>query len=149
MQRIFRWSLAMIVVLAITGCNSGQNNRTGDSAEDSGVVIKRRDDGTKSSAGKVDEKGYVHGVLVNFYEDGKTVHSRITYEHGSKQGPAVWYYKNGQVYEHTGYAEGKKQGPTKRYYENGNLMEELTYEAGEVVPGSVKKYSPSGKLITD
>jgi antitoxin component YwqK of YwqJK toxin-antitoxin module len=95
----------------------------------------------------VDKDGYVHGVKVNFYEDGKTVHSRITYMHGKKHGTAQWYYKNGQVHEHTGYTGGYKHGPTKKYYEDGSLMEELTYQQGEVLPETVRKYRRDGSLI--
>ena len=78
-------SLAMILLLSLAGCNSAGRNQAGEAGDDNHVVIERRDDGTRSSAGTVDENGYMHGVLVNYYEDGKTVHSRITYEHGAKR----------------------------------------------------------------
>lgn len=138
-----------LVIGTLGGCRSGEGSKQESKQNDQEVVIKRRDDGTKSSASTLDENGYVHGVMVNYYEDGKTIHSRITYVHGTKEGPAVWYYKNGQMHEHTNFEGGKKHGPTKRYYENGNLMEELTYEMGEVVPGSEQKYSVSGTPVTD
>lgn len=52
---------------------------------------------------------------MNYYEDGK------------KHGPALLYYKNGQVHEHTNFHYGRKQGLAKKYYKTGQLMEELTY----------------------
>ena len=144
-----RFILILLIFLGfITSCSSGSDQtaekKKGDESE---VVIKRRDDGTRSSVNPVDEDGYIHGVKVNFYEDGKTVHSRITYMHGKKHGAALWYYKNGQVHEHTNYTGGYKHGLTKKYYEDGTLMEELTYEQGEVLEESVKKYKRDGSLI--
>jgi len=112
------------------------------------VVKKRREDGTLSSINPVDEDGYVHGVKVVFYDDGRTVHSKVTYEHGRKHGPAIWFFKSGKIYEHTNYYYNRKNGITKRYYETGQLMEEVTYDAGEKLPGK-KKYNKEGELITD
>lgn len=141
--------LAIVLLTAgLAACGTGNKDVNSDQKEDSSIVKKRRDDGTLSSVNPVDEEGYVHGVKINYYEDGKTVHSRITYEHGRKQGAALWYYKNGQVHEHTAYYFGRKQGLTKKYYDTGELMEELTYEQGEVQPGT-KKYRKSGELFTN
>jgi antitoxin component YwqK of YwqJK toxin-antitoxin module len=112
------------------------------------MVKKRREDGTLSSINPVDEEGYVHGVKVNFYEDGVTVHSKITYEHGRKHGPAIWFFKNGKIYEHTTYFQNRKHGLTKRYYESGELKEEVEFNSGEELPGK-KKYTKAGELIAD
>ncbi len=137
----------MIILLTagLSGCGTGNKENQKPGKEDSSIVTKRRDDGTLSSVTPVDEEGYVHGVKTNYYEDGKTVHSKVTYNHGRKHGPALWYYKNGQVHEHTSFHFGRKQGLTKKYYDKGELMEELTYEQGEVQPGT-KKYKRNGEL---
>ena len=135
----------MMLVASITGCSSGNKENQKDQEEKPSMVKKRRDDGTLSSVNPVDDEGYVHGVKINYYEDGKTVHSRVTYDHGRKHGPALWYYKSGQVHEHTAFHYGRKQGLTKKYYKTGELMEELTYEQGEV-QGS-KKYNRQGGII--
>ena len=110
------------------------------------MIRKRRDDGTLSSLNPVDEDGYVHGVKVNFYEDGVTVHSKVSYEHGRKHGPAIWFFKNGKIYEHTNYIYGRKNGTTKRYYETGELFEEVIFDTGEELPGK-KVYTKQGELI--
>ena len=86
-------------------------------------------------------------VKVNYYEDGKTVHSKVTYEHGRKNGPAIWYFKDGNVYEHVTFYQNRRHGLTRRYYQTGELMEEVTYETGEELPGK-KTYDKSGKLIS-
>ena len=112
------------------------------------MVKKKREDGTLSSLNPVDENGYVHGVKVNFYEDGLTVHSKITYEHGRKHGPAIWFFKSGKFYEHTTFYQNRKNGLTKRYYESGELYEEISYEAGEELPGK-KTYDKEGNLISN
>lgn len=146
-----RKKLQLILVLSlsilITSCNQGKE--TGEEQSDeatSNVVKKRREDGTLSSLNPVDEEGYIHGVKVNFYEDGVTVHSKITYEHGRKHGPAIWFFKSGKIYEHTNYYQNRKNGLTKRYYESGELYEETMFDAGEELPGK-KVYNKEGELI--
>ena len=142
----------LICVMVLSGalsCRSGQEPGTKDKNSDDPELVKRyREDGTLSSINPVDDDGYVNGVKVNYYEDGKTVHSKVTYEHGRKHGPAIWYYKTGEVYEHTGFSYGKKDGLTKRYYQSGELMEEMTFDAGEELPGK-KRYKRDGTLITE
>jgi antitoxin component YwqK of YwqJK toxin-antitoxin module len=146
-----RKKLQLILVLSlsilITSCNQGKESGEQQSDENtSKVVKKRREDGTLSSLNPVDEEGYIHGVKVNFYEDGVTVHSKVTYEHGRKHGPAIWFFKSGKIYEHTNYYQNRKNGLTKRYYESGELYEETMFDAGEELPGK-KVYNKDGELI--
>jgi antitoxin component YwqK of YwqJK toxin-antitoxin module len=141
--------LGLVTLLWIGSCRSGKESGNEGPAGDEPEMVKRyRDDGTLSSVNPVDEDGYVDGVKVNYYEDGKSVHSKVTYEHGRKQGPAIWYYKTGEVYEHTGFKYGKKDGLTRRYYQSGELMEEMTFKDGEELPGK-KRYRRDGTLITE
>lgn len=148
MKKIFRTILILILTILVASCSQGRENKEQPADENTpNLVKKRRDDGTLSSINPVDEKGYVHGVKVNFYEDGLTVHSKITYEHGRKHGPAIWFFKSGKIYEHTAYYQNRKNGITKRYYETGELYEETTYEAGEELPGK-KRYNKAGELIS-
>jgi antitoxin component YwqK of YwqJK toxin-antitoxin module len=144
MKKTIQVLIIILLTVCLSGCGSGNKEDKKNSKEDSSIVIKRRDDGTLSSVNPVDEDDYVHGVKTRYYEDGKTIHSRISYDHGRKQGPALWYYKSGQVHEHTDYHFGRKQGLTKKYYDTGELMEELIYEEGEVL--STKKYKRNGEL---
>jgi antitoxin component YwqK of YwqJK toxin-antitoxin module len=130
----------------MTSCGSGSSESAEENSEKPEIVRKKRADGTLSSMNPVDEDGYVHGVKVNFYEDGKTVHSKVTYEHGRKNGPAIWYFKSGKVYEHTNFFLNRKHGLSKKYYESGQLFEEVSYNAGEELPGK-KTYSESGELL--
>ncbi len=149
MKSIVQFLIMAVITTSMAGCGSGNGDSGKAREEEKPTIVKKyHDDGTLSSVNPVDDKGYVHGVKVNYYEDGKTVHSKITYDHGRKQGPALWYYKNGQVYEHTNYHFGRKQGLTKTYYENGQLFEELTYEQGKVLPGK-KTYDKKGNLIPE
>jgi len=139
--------LILSLSILIVSCNQGKeaSEQTGD--EDTPQMVKkRREDGTLSSLNPVDENGYVHGVKVNFYEDGVTVHSKITYEHGRKHGPAIWFFKSGKIYEHTEYYQNRKNGITKRYYETGELYEETSFDTGEELPGK-KRYTKEGELI--
>jgi len=147
-MRNFRYILLIFIISTGTiACNSEKNKPDSPEEESqSNMIRKKRDDGTLSSINPVDEDGYVHGVKVNFYEDGITVHSKITYEHGRKHGPAIWFFKNSKIYEHTNFFYGRKNGLTKRYYETGELLEEVTYDTGEELPGK-RSYTKDGQLI--
>ena len=148
-QAVVRGLLFLMIFSGAFSCGSGEEPGQQESNSEEPKLVKRyREDGTLSSVNPVDEDGYVHGVKINYYEDGKSVHSKVTYEHGRKNGPAIWYYKTGEVYEHTGFKYGKKDGLTKRYYQSGELMEEVTFKEGEELPGK-KRYDREGNLITE
>ena len=140
LQLILIFSLSIL----IASCNQGKETKEqADEETTQKKKKKKREDGSLSSLNPVDEEGYVHGVKVNFYEDGLTVHSKITYEHGRKHGPAIWFFKSGKIYEHTVYYQNRKNGLTKRYYETGELYEETTYDTGEELPAK-KRYTKAG-----
>jgi antitoxin component YwqK of YwqJK toxin-antitoxin module len=148
MRYIFHLTLFTLLSISIVSCNQetkqAAQTETGDQNK---LVKKKRKDGTLSSINPLDEEGYVHGVKVNFYDDGLSVHSKVTYEHGRKHGPAIWFFKNGKIYEYSTYYQNRKHGVTKRYYETGELYEELSYDTGEEMPGK-KRYTKEGELIT-
>jgi len=150
MKGVLYYLVIFLVVSVSAGCSSEKKDSSGSSGDEAKpkLVRKHRDDGTLSSVSQVDEDGYLHGVKVNYYEDGKTIHSKVSYKHGRKEGPAIWYYKSGQIYEQTNFHYGRRQGVTKRYYENGVLMEEVTYKQGEELPDK-KVYNRDGEPISD
>jgi hypothetical protein len=119
---------------------------TGEHIAGTEVVVKKRDNGTISSINQVDELNRVHGTRVTYYSDGKTVYSRTTFNHGIKNGPAIRYYRNGQVFEHSNYLDGKHHGPARKYYMNGALTASYAYDHGMVLPG-LKEYLRDGTLI--
>jgi antitoxin component YwqK of YwqJK toxin-antitoxin module len=146
MKNISVYLLILCLALLTPSCGSNsKENASSQTEEQSNMVKKRREDGTLSSMNPVDEEGYVHGVKVNLYEDGLTVHSKVTYEHGRKHGPAIWFFKNGKIYEHTTYFQNRKHGLTKRYYETGELKEEAEFNTGKELTGK-KEYTKDGKL---
>ena len=148
MKSYLRLLLILSLSILITSCKQGKEQTNQASEEEAPhMVRKKRDDGTLSSMNPVDEQGYVHGVKVNFYEDGLTVHSKITYEHGRKHGPAIWFFKSGKIYEYTNYYQNRKNGVTKRYYETGELYEEISFDTGKELPGK-KVYDKEGNLIS-
>ena len=148
MQIRITYLLFFAFIIGIGACKSDRSTSQQEEEDQPKMVKKRREDGSLSSINPVDEEGYVHGVKVNFYEDGLTVHSKVTYEHGRKHGPAIWFFKNGKIYEHTNYYQNRKNGVTKRYYETGELFEETHYDTGEEQPDK-KRYTKEGKLIED
>lgn len=149
MKNTISYLFILAMAISMISCGSGpktEEQRGGD--DEPHMVKKRREDGTLSSINPVDEEGFIHGVKVNFYEDGLTVHSKITYDHGRKHGPAMWFFKNGKIYEHTTFFQNRKHGLTKRYYESGELKEEVEFNTGEEMPGR-KKYTKEGELIAE
>lgn len=149
MKNLFYFPMIFFLISVTAGCSSGQDESGSSGNEEKPELVKKyRDDGTLSSISQVDDEGYVNGVRVNYYEDGKTVHSRVSYQHGRKHGPAIWYYRDGQIYEHTNFHHGRREGVTKRYYENGTLMEEVTYQQGKELPGK-KRYDREGEPVTE
>jgi antitoxin component YwqK of YwqJK toxin-antitoxin module len=148
MKKLLHLLLISSLAILIFSCNQGKDQTEQPVEVDSPPVVKKkREDGTLSSLSPVDEQGYAHGVKVNFYEDGLSVHSKVTYEHGRKHGPAIWFFKSGKIYEHTNYYQNRKNGVTKRYYETGELYEEVTFDTGEEQPGK-KTYDKQGNLIS-
>lgn len=140
--------LLFILAAAFSCVRSDEAVEEDSDDQESNVVFKRRKDGTISSANQVDENNMVHGMRVSYYGDGKTVRSRISVERGIKQGPAIKYYNNGQVFEHINYKDGEKHGPCRKYHKNGQLLAVFEYNNGITLPG-LKEYGTDGVLVRD
>ena len=140
--------LVIFISLSNLSCTrKGGENQNSPSEEKQEVIVKKRNDGTVSSVNQVDDKGNVHGKRITYYADGKTIYSRLNFSKGIKNGPARWYYKNGQLSLSLNYLNGIKEGPSKRYYKSGKLMSETNYAADNPLPG-LKEYDMDGVLIT-
>ena len=138
--------LALIILISFS-CNRSSDIKDKNPGEErSGTVVKKREDGTLSSVNQVDEMGRVHGVRVTYFADGKTIYSKLTFNHGKKQGPSIRNYNNGQIYEHASFENGEKHGLTKKFYKNGDLLAEFKYKQGIALPG-LKEYGKGGELI--
>lgn len=133
------WMIIMAYFMCLS-CNRDTGSEPAHSGDtEKEVIIKRRNDGTLSSVNQVVENGVVHGLRVTYYSDGKTVHSKLTFNYGIRNGPSIRYYRNGQIFEHTTYRDGKKHGLTRKYYKNGNVMAEFYHEEGNALPGLKKR----------
>ncbi len=123
MKKHLHLLLIFCLSILIGSCNQGKEQMEQPPEDNTPKLVKkRREDGTLSSLNPVDDKGYVHGVKVNFYEDGVTVHSKITYEHGRKHGPAIWFFKSGKIYEHTTYFQNRRTGLPNAITKPANCM---------------------------
>ena len=63
-----------------------------------------------------------------------------------KDGPAVAYYRSGQLKAKSTWEDGELHGPSEDYYKNGQLKEKCTYEDGEP-HGPFEFYSEGGQLL--
>lgn len=135
-------SLCMVLV----ACKDQKSGK--QSKKDSPVLVKKkRADGTLQSVAQIDGQNYAHGVKVSYYDDGKTVRSKSSWVHGSKNGAAAVYYKNGQLFEHCSFQDGSRHGVSKKYFKTGELLSSCTYEHGKVLPGLIE-YSETGEKIS-
>jgi hypothetical protein len=137
-----------LLILCISCSHSEKNKEEVLENNTPETIVKRRDDGAISSVNQVDAGGVVHGMRVTYYPDGKTIYSKLTFDHGHRHGPSIWYYKNGQVFKLCTYKNGKKDGPSRKFYKNGNLLAEFNCENGNVLPG-IKEYNMDGNLETE
>ena len=140
--------LILMLLAGLLASCSRAADRGEDASEDPEVVIKYRDDGTRSSASQVDELNQVHGTRLTFFQDGLTVRAKLSFKHGLKHGPSVSYYKNGQVFEYAGYVDGERHGSHRKYYKSGELLAEYDYDKGHALPG-LKEYELDGTLVGD
>jgi len=141
--------LLLVLVLSVSFSCSRSSSVEEVTASESKpkTVVKRRDDGTISSVNQVNENDRVHGIRATYYGDGLTLYSKLTFSQGKKQGPAAWYYTNGQVFKLTNFEDGKRQGLTRIYYMDGGLSAEFESDRGKVLPG-LKEYNKDGTLVT-
>jgi antitoxin component YwqK of YwqJK toxin-antitoxin module len=142
-------TLASVLLILCFSCSQSEKNK--EEVQENNTprtIVKRRDDGTISSVNQVDAGGIVNGMRVTYYPDGKTIYSKLTFDHGHRHGPSIWYYKNGQVFKLCTYKNGKKHGPSRKFYKNGNMQAEFDFENGNVLPG-LKEYNMDGSLETD
>ena len=138
--------LFMLLAGFFASC-SQSTTKEKDASADPEIVIKYRDDGTRSSANQVNELGQVHGTRLTYYRDGKTIKSRLSFRNGLKHGPSVTFYKNGQEFEYSSYVDGERHGPHRKYYKSGELLAEYDYENGHALPG-LKEYETDGTLVS-
>ena len=100
----------VLVVLLFPSLASGETVKLGDLRERGGVHYKKFTD--VPFTGKT--TGEFQGKLKN----------------GKKEGPWVWYYKNGQLRSKGTHKNGKEEGPWVTYHKNGQLESKGTYKDG-------------------
>lgn len=75
--------------------------------------------------------GKIHGREIGFTSEGDT-NVISNYVAGNREGLTTLIL-NGKPFDVEYYKEGKLDGPAKYYYENGNLSEETVYENGTAI----------------
>jgi len=139
--------LLLVLSTGISCKRSSAPDEGSNTKSEAETMIKRRDDGTVSSVNQVDENNRVHGVRATYYENGTTPYSKQTFNHGIKQGPAIWYYTNGQIFKQSNFEDGNRHGLTRVYYKNGDLSGEFESEHGNVLPG-LKEFKRDGTPVS-
>ncbi len=140
----------LILVFLAGSCDlirskNGGNGGPVAPGEDYAVSRSYFDNGTLRQEVPVDDSSRAHGLVKQYYQDGK-LYATIEYVRGRRDGEAIWYYKSGQPYRVTIYRNNKREGIQKKYYEDGALMAEIPYRNDEVVPG-LKEYNEDGSQI--
>jgi len=108
-RNFFYIAYAILICMISHSCSYSSSEEKETKADpDPEVFVRMRDDGTRSSANQIDNNGMVNGIRITYYADGKTIHSKTTFNQGIKQGPSNIYDLNGKIFQQTNYEEGKK-----------------------------------------
>ena len=85
------------------------------------------------------ENGERHGEFIRYHKDGK-IKETGTYVNGTKEGPSVYYWSDGDRQERT-YVNGTKEGPAVLYYADGRTKNQ-TYVDGKLQSSSYSSSRP-------
>ncbi|WP_075343226.1 toxin-antitoxin system YwqK family antitoxin [Tenacibaculum agarivorans] len=85
------------------------------------------------------------GKWTYYFTDGTTVFSEENYENGQLHGMLKNYYMNGKLTEESEYSNGKKHGVSKIYSEDGVLIEEVHFVNG-LLDGEAKYFDLKGVI---
>ncbi len=85
------------------------------------------------------------GKWTYYFSDGKRLFSEENYADGKLHGVLKNYYNNGKLTEVSEYKNGKKEGNSKIYTEDGILIEDINYVAG-VLNGEAKYFDLKGVI---
>jgi protein TonB len=85
--------------------------------------------------------------IVTYYSNG-TIESIIHTINGVREGPAFFFYPNGNLKEERNYLNDKVNGLVKIYYPNGNLSELFNIENGRR-EGPASYFDSSGNHLQD
>lgn len=88
--------------------------------------------------------GKIHGVVLEWYENGKNKKYKIFYNKGSINGKCIKWYRNGKLEKIEQYRKGKLHGKSKLWYNNGNIMEINPYYLGRL-HGKSKSWKVTGQ----
>lgn len=99
--------------------------------------------------GKIQEEGQWSSKLNRwvgkyklYYDNGQVQHEFNFNQNGKREGPAKYFYENGQLAIEGNFQNGQETGVFKEYYENGDVKAEKTFNAGQVDVASIKEYQP-------
>lgn len=106
---------------------------------DNGALIQKK----KFKADELD------GNYTSYFQVGEDLlEFLIPYKDGIKEGEAIEYYANGNVYNKVTYVSGKIIGIAKKFYINGKPLSKIAYKDGEM-NGIYKTYYSNGQLQED
>ncbi len=94
------------------------------------------------TAGKMLRRKRV-GKWTYYFSDGKTILSEEHYKDGKLHGVLKNYYMNGKITEETLYENGKKHGVSKIYTEEEVLIEQVHFSRG-ILNGEAKYFDLKG-----
>lgn len=101
---------------------------------------------TYSEKGKVIKKHrYNNGKIADgtyeeYFSDTGSIHNKVSYKNGKKDGVYKKFNKNGSVSDLINYKNGKLHGKKIRYQKNGDIAFEYDYIDDKPVDGTYKEY---------
>lgn len=122
--------LILLLILSATSCTPNQDK----------VALHRF-----STEKQYNKEGNLHGYYKNFYSDGSP-ESIVMYDNGLEDGPAIWYYPNGEVKVRCLYSKGKKTDEAYWYNDNGVPQSFIYYHHENPEALYRRDYTQSGTI---
>lgn len=92
--------------------------------------------------------GKINGSSTIYYSTG-AVRIEKQFTDGNASGKWIYYFSNGKVEQTGNYANNSQVGKWEEFNSDGVLIEEMLLDENGKLNGVVKKYSSTGKLISE
>ncbi len=144
--------LALLVLLAVTGCTGKGRGKKGAAdanaitVPDTGYTgIKQFMSGQYIVSEVTFKNGVRDGLMKSFYQGGQ-VRTTFWYENGLKQDSARWYDLDGKLFRTTPFKNDTVDGIQKQFYKTGKVRAKIGYSKG-MRTTFFQEFAQNGKLV--
>ena len=113
MKRTLIWSTIFILITSLIACSDNKEVTKDDITYRNQLVFYKGEPYT--------------GIVYDYFEDGKTHRSAISFKNGKLNGKTLEWFESGQLKGEGNAIDGIAEGKSIYWYENGNKMGEENY----------------------